>query len=473
MLHQRWADLLGKQGHLVEAIRHLRLAIASLDQTEEAADGAFWYWRLALWSLQLGDLDSAVQYSGQNLSWAEASRGPYYLSWGQWLRGLILTCVGDLLGAEESLVRSLSNIKGDDDKVVVVAWLCHLLLGEIHMRVGNGSLALADFQRAAALSKPGVPAPTGGGVGRIWFTEIGSVLHGLEAAAPDKATFQDLCRSYPYRDTFVTESPPRRIPDYFALTQWYLEPADTAHEAGPQVRSEPPGFAFGDNQLGKAWSWHDPIGDCSFRTTTSEGDGVVLLAANNRGLAYINHSAPRLLHRLEAMETATGFVLAAIAVPAAEDRPATGGLLLWVDEDNFVRLDWGKLGPRDVALLACKRGQDMLIGRGRLPDASGEHVPGPAPRPTRVWLRFAVRRTGDSADIGLEPAQRVPLWHVTALCSVNGKQWWTAGSTTFALPPSAKGGVYATGRIDRVVHPGAWPHGTGIAFRSVQLRTIE
>jgi hypothetical protein len=68
---------------------------------------------------------------------------------------------------------------------------------------------------------------------------------------------------------------------------------------------------------------------------------VELPAADGRDIWYINTGAPSLRTGIEA-----DFILQVRCRPSPL-RPLTmGGLLLWSDPANFVRLDWGDIGRR-------------------------------------------------------------------------------------------------------------------------------
>ncbi|MBN1250477.1 MAG: hypothetical protein JXC32_22635, partial [Anaerolineae bacterium] len=448
LMHQRWEDLLWMQGRLQEAIAHLQQAVATLSQTGESVDGIFWHWRMAFWCLQLGDLNAAFQHMQESARWREAVPSPYYRRWGQLLRGLMLRCAGDAAGAEQALAAALQLSGGTDRKIV--PWLSHLLLGQLKLGRGDREAALQHFQAASALSKPGMPRPLGGWIMVLPNLGLGQLLGALEAAAPDSATFRELCRRFPHRHTFIPDAASDERGIVRAPSQWYLTPATSAPGGGRAA------FVLPNDRLTDAWTWQDPCGDCAYAFLPEPDGAVEVLAANGRDLWLLNRGAPRLLHALPDSGSTAGFVLEAMVSSARSDRPAIGGLLLWIDDESFLRLDWGALGPRDMAILVCKQGKDMLIGRGRLPDLGGHHLPGPAPRPARVWIRLEVR--------GEE---------VRALVSVDAARWWCVGTTNFPLTRNAQAGFYASGWIDRILYPGAWPEGAGMRFASVSCRALQ
>ena len=131
-----------------------------------------------------------------------------------------------------------------------------------------------------------------------------------------------------------------------------------------------------------------------------------------------------------------------VCVPVSEEKPAIGGMLLWKDRENYLRLDRGAAGEYDVFFGGCLDNQDVIIGRGHLPSvASG-----------RVFLRL--ERIGNRVD---------------ALCSADGENWFTVGHAVFLVEDPVQVGLHAIGNIDRSVYHGAYPDGTAIRFESFRL----
>ena len=177
------------------------------------------------------------------------------------------------------------------------------------------------------------------------------------------------------------------------------------------------------------WQWVDPFGDCSW----SHQDGAVAIrAANGRDLWWTNVSAPRLVRRFGA-----DLSLQAECGPAGDLAPALGGLLIWVDAHNYLRLDYGSGGPHEIAFMGCVNGKSAVIGRGRL--AAKNAV-----------LRLT--RTGSQ---------------VTAWCSAGAGGWYTVGTADFAAC-AVSAGFYAAGLIDRTIYPDAYPRGTCIRFSELR-----
>jgi hypothetical protein len=116
-----------------------------------------------------------------------------------------------------------------------------------------------------------------------------------------------------------------------------------------------------------------------------------------------------------------------------------GGLLLWKDSENFLRLERGGGGRDAISFGGCLGDEDVIIGRGRLTS-------------DRVLLR--IERTGG---------------RVNALCSPDGEEWFTVGQVEFPVEDPVQIGLHAIGNIDRTIYAGAYPEGTAIRFESFQL----
>jgi regulation of enolase protein 1 (concanavalin A-like superfamily) len=147
----------------------------------------------------------------------------------------------------------------------------------------------------------------------------------------------------------------------------------------------------------------------------------------------------------------TGWATETVCIPISEEKPAIGGLLLWKDKENYLRLDRGTRGEREISFGGCLANQDVIIGRGRIPiDKSANQQMG---KPAgRVFLRL----------------ERV-VDRVNALCSADGVSWFTVGHVPFPAEDPVQVGLHAIGNIDRTIYHGAYPDGTAIRFESFQL----
>ena len=118
-----------------------------------------------------------------------------------------------------------------------------------------------------------------------------------------------------------------------------------------------------------------------------------------------------------------------------DDRPALGGLLLWQDQENYLRLTWGEYGATTITLVGCIDNTDQILGRGRLLHTGQVHL--------------RLERVGTQ---------------VRALCRADGHGWFCVGEVVFSAADGLAVGVNAIGKIDRTFYPGAYPAGTAICF---------
>jgi hypothetical protein len=308
--------------------------------------------------------------------------------------GTVLFCLGDLGGALRSFQRAADLYEG------IGRGPAHCLnaMGRVQLARGDRGRAVDCFREAA------------GAMGRFQADS----LAGLEEALGDEPeSYRAWCAQA--HDGHADVAPGR----------WYLEPAEPHAGHGETTRMDccaatvPP-----------EWRWVDPIGECRFELD----DGLVLHAANGRGLRDINRSAPRLVTEIDG-----DFALEAVCAPASEAMPSIGGLLIWCDEKNYLRLDKGARGEHEINFSGAVGNEDMCIGRGLL-------------CVERAFLRL--ERNGG---------------HVVALCSPDGREWLTAGDVRFDIESPILVGVHAIGEIDPTVYPGAFPEGTAIRFKSFDM----
>jgi hypothetical protein len=269
---------------------------------------------------------------------------------------------------------------------------------------------------------------------------VASVVSGLEEAHEDSEAFRAFCRRFREEHPEAGDSP---------FTQWFLEPGTVRAVRGPPLQLDE--FVV---PLSSDWVWQDPFGDCTFTVH----NGLEIHAANGRNLWYLNLSAPRMLQQVSgdwAVQTVCG--------PASEEKPAVGGLVLWKDKENYLRLDRGTIGEHEILFAGCLENRDVAIGRGRLPfeESASQQVSKSANRPigqpsSRVFLRL--ERVGDRVD---------------ALCSADGENWFTVGGVAFPVEDPVQVGLHAIGSIDRATYRGAHPDGTAIRFESFQLWALN
>jgi hypothetical protein len=184
-------------------------------------------------------------------------------------------------------------------------------------------------------------------------------------------------------------------------------------------------------------------------------DRLEIHAANGRDLYDINLSAPRLLR------PASGdLAVQTVSAPVSDEKPAIGGLLLWKDKKNYLRLDRGTRGEREICFRGCLENKDVIIGRGLLPIGKSADLP-VSKWPGRISLRL--ERAADRVD---------------AFCSADGENWFTVGHIGFPVEDPIQVGLCAfslqaaSGNLGRTVYHGAYPDGTAIRFESFQLWAI-
>ena len=119
-----------------------------------------------------------------------------------------------------------------------------------------------------------------------------------------------------------------------------------------------------------------------------------------------------------------------------------GGLLLWLDARNFLRLDWGSGGRYELSFMGCLGGVNAVIGRGRLPGS---------------WVDLRLIRKGAE---------------VAARCRGDEGGWYAIGSATFAAGPVAAG-LFAVGLVDRTLYPDLELSSAQMRFEQVSAATVR
>jgi predicted ATPase/DNA-binding SARP family transcriptional activator len=375
--------------------------------------------------LSLGDLQKAEEWTCRLLDAAKASEYKSGIAWTYWLIGRISLCQGAGEKAVDALQKALQLFRQIHEHWPE-PWMIYAL-GRAYLAQGDPVEALRRFQEAIALPwlKGALPLKST------------AALSGLEEAYEDPEPFRVFCRRFREEHPQVSELP---------LVQWFLDPTE------PRRDFRFPIFGFGagdfDNLISRIqngeWVWEDSFEDCSFTVQNR----LEIHAANGRDLWQINWSAPRMLRPAP---EGTGWATETVCIPISEEKPAIGGLLLWKDKENYLRLDRGTRGEREISFGGCLANQDVIIGRGRIPiDKSANQQMG---KPAgRVFLRL----------------ERV-VDRVNALCSADGVSWFTVGHVPFPAEDPVQVGLHAIGNIDRTIYHGAYPDGTAIRFESFQL----
>jgi hypothetical protein len=362
--------------------------------------------------LRLGDLEGAESYARRALGVAEVTGFIVVQARAHKVIGQVALCRGALHEALQAC-RTALEFLGETGQ----PWSKDIIhtMGRAHLAQGERENAVSRFHEALVFPSSvdflGPPPPA---------------LSGLEAAYADPEAFRDFFRRFRETHPGVGGLP---------TVQWFLEPYTAAAVRGaPLQHARFAASTSPDRALSSDWVWHDLYDDCHFCIVPD--DGLEIHAANGRDLWSINLSAPRLLRNAPQSSV---WAVQTICNRAAAERPAIGGLLLWQDQDNYLRLNRGTAGEREIAFQGCIDNQDLIIGRGRLD----------VERCERVFLRL--ERKGE---------------RVNALCSADGVEWFTVGHVAFPVADPLQIGLHAIGHINRSIYHGAYSEGAAIRFES-------
>jgi tetratricopeptide (TPR) repeat protein/regulation of enolase protein 1 (concanavalin A-like superfamily) len=409
-VHYYVADGLELRGDLRGAILRGRQALELFMRIGDAKHAAHSMIGLASFFLHLGELRTAEEYLARAMERPEHLAG-YLVSLAHEASIPLSFCRGAWEEAVAACRRAIPLGREVGWREVATLWL-----GRAYLAQGRRQEALDQFRQAITVVSGDADA-------------LAAVLSELETASESPEGFRSFCHRFRSEHPEAGASPP---------LQWYLEPAEPEGVLRIPYRVLPTApYEIRDTHyatLDPEWVWHDPFGDCSF----AAGNGLQMHAANERDLQGLNLSAPRLLRSV-----AGAFAIQTVCLPLTADQPAMGGILLWKDKENFLRLDRGTRGPHEVSFQGCLGNQDLIIGRGRLPAE-------------RMFLRL--ERQGS---------------RVNALCSVDGQNWFTVGHAEFPVEDPLEVGLHAIGAIDRTSYHGAYPEGTAIRFESFELWTTK
>jgi tetratricopeptide (TPR) repeat protein/regulation of enolase protein 1 (concanavalin A-like superfamily) len=412
-LHLGWSVL--------EATGDLRGAVSQLQQAQdlfarigERAGEGHCVVPMASLSLSLGELRTAREQAQQALECLEETGQKTYIARSQMSLGTVALCQGAPEQAREAFQKADRLFREASGPEQVSAALA---LGQVHLALGDRAEARQQFERALVLAQAGAVPPFGQRpvIGR-WPSA--AALSGLEESFEELRAFHACCCRLREARRGAAVSP---------LTQWFLEPTEPSVDWRRVTPTYHDAFAA---TLAASWTWHDPFGDSAFMLR----DGLEIHAANGRDLWHLNLSAPRLLQRVSGE-----FAVQTACVLVATEKPAIGGLLLWKDQENFLRFDKGTRGAYEISFTGYVGNNHVVIGRGRLPAE-------------RALLRL--ERLAD---------------RVNALCSADGQNWFTVGQALFPVEDPVDIGLYAIGNIDRTWYPGAYTQGTAMRFEAFEL----
>jgi tetratricopeptide (TPR) repeat protein len=364
--------------------------------------------------LSLGRLKEAEEYANRGRESAEVTGEIWLVAPTMLTAGTVLLCQ-DRPEQATLLFQQAADLLRESRDSSREARMNHAL-GRARLAQGRRLEAVRHFQEAAACAA-------------LQNEFLLVVLSGLEEACGQPEEFRAFCQRFREEHPQVTERP---------LVQWYLEPSHPHFGFSILDFGLPTSELQIQNPKSKIqnapWVWLDPFDDCGYRV----GDGLEIHAANGRDLWRLNRSAPRLLRPI------TGdFAVQAVCVVPSKEKPAMGGLLLWKDKGNYLRLEHGTRGEHEISFQGRLGNKDGIIGRGRL---SAEPI----------FLRLERRGS-----------------RVHALCSADGQSWFTVGQAEFPIEDPLEVGLHAIGNIDRTLYPGAYPEGTAIRFESFGLWTND
>jgi tetratricopeptide (TPR) repeat protein len=421
-------------------------AEASVRELLEAAEGAVdegelasRLHRLGQGCLGRGDFNAARAFCRRAIEIAEgAGNRVDVVAWSSIVMGVVALCEGSWDTAIQAFGDALQLFRETDD-----AWgefWATLDLGRTSLVQGERAEAVRQFQEAMRLWRP----EFAGQVRDHPSRRLGA-LAGLQEAYEDLEEFRAFCHQFQQEDpgfggaSFVQWSLEPTQPQYFPQTLSRDDfrtslSSDWVRAPSPRPRAAPAARWRG-------WCWYEPVRSNSFQIGTCSvqiHNGLEIQAANRRDLNLGNpwhrkSSAPQLRRSVSG-----DFALQTVCVPVSGEQPAIGGIFLWRNEWNFLRLDRGTGGEHEVSFTGCLQQEEVVIGRGRLASE-------------RVFLRL--ERLGG---------------RVNALCSGDGESWFTVGHAEFSVEDPVEVGLHASGRIDRTLYPGAYPEGTAIRFEAFQ-----
>jgi regulation of enolase protein 1 (concanavalin A-like superfamily) len=408
-----------RSGSCQSALDYDARALHECMQIGDVPNGVQAYEMLCAHNLALGKLDEAEAWARRSLEDWMGGNDPTRVPWSLITQSVVRLCRRDYPGAS-AVIQEIGELIPRVGPYRQFLMSC--TLAGIKLALGLRTEARAEY---ATIFRSMRPALVCSWSQRAWLRpHLPALLHGLAEAYGDSKAFWAFCRDYQTRHPDVATR---------SLQQWHLEPAMTEPVQRVARLARDFGWETVEGLRADGWRWSDPCGDSSFELQPAIG--LVMCAGNGRELFFTNQSAPRLLGPM------SGDFEAEVVCLAVDDRPAIGGLLLWRDGKNYVRVEWGRYGRREVLFEGCVANMDADYGCGCLPIET-----------QRVFLRLA--RRGERVD---------------ALCSADGETWWSVGHAAFPVDDPVQIGLCAIGMIDRTIYPGAYREGTAIRFEAFRL----
>jgi len=193
------------------------------------------------------------------------------------------------------------------------------------------------------------------------------------------------------------------------LTQWYLEPKELSEQFIQTAFSD----EF-DGSLYPEWQWINPRGDCGYELNMNSS--WLMIQANSGYDLWpgANFDAPRLLQGISG-----DFAIETKMASAEKDIPTVGGLLVWKDDNNYIRFEKGMHGTNEIGLSGNIKGEWGHFGRGMLISDT-------------TYMR--IERIGDT---------------LSAYCSRDGENWLTCGEVNFPVDDPIQVGIHAIGNTGK------------------------
>ena len=407
-------DILIHNGNYKTGIPYMQRAIDTLERIGDNMRTLYMRRGIIYNFLMMGDIDEAEKHAKAILKISENQSSDPTLS-----EHYLWHFIEIIRQNYDKALTHLQKMFEDFQSHKYIGWIARIYgyLGIVYMKKGNYNQAIQNFELSM---KTIMESSNESLISWAYLLPLLSLKEAYEAiSTPDK--YREYCLSLKERYADVIEKLPSFMFD--------LEPIQPSEEYRNLI--------FADDFQGKvdeSYVWIDEFDDCSYRLTD---DGVEIHSANGRDLNGTNNSAPRLMR-----EISGDFAVETIVSPISNEKPQIGGILLWKDKSNFLRLERGYWGKRTVSYSGCVDGKPYNCSHGFLPNA------------------------GDDIYLRLERSEG--KFH--AYCN-DGKEWLSCGEIELQAKDPIQVGIYAYGMIDRHIYCGAYKEGTATLFRKYQIWT--
>jgi class 3 adenylate cyclase/tetratricopeptide (TPR) repeat protein len=406
------------------ALRGLKI----VENTEHYSELQELYRSLAVSYGVAGDIDKVFEYARRAMDIAQKSGNVYLtahsvftLGWAHWFNGESDAAIKFFREAMESN-RKMGHVYGVSQSDYMLTF--------IYMKRNDWDKAIEHFER---WSEPHISLLTSGRLTTrvpkfAWiYLQKGSTEKAIELC---RKTFEvvGMSNSMPISQSlsvmeeafavsgrgeeFIScceeiRAEKKEILQNLRLTQWYLEPQDSSG-LFTQIAFED---AFDKPNLSSEWEWVDPDDDSGY-SLSSEAGWLELRATSGSNLRKGNLSAPRLLQEI------SGDFSMEVKMKASPDNlPLVGGILVWVDQNDFIRFEKGMHLENEISLSASIHGEYDCFGRGRL---------------SSDVLYLRLERMGNN---------------FSAYCSGDGENWMTCGEMDFPVEDPIYVGIHAIGDV--------------------------